>query len=104
VFPCSGKLILLPPDLHEEKQRLIEEGFGDWTKVHFNNFIRASAKHGRSEYEKIAKDVGRPLEETKRYAETFWSRGQKEFTPAEWEKAIKQVEKGSFQFSLLFGV
>lgn len=89
-----GKLILLPPDLHEEKTKLLEEGFGDWTKVHFNNFIRASAKHGRAEYEKIAKDVGRPVDETKRYAETFWSRGQKELSPQEWEKAIKQIEKG----------
>jgi SWI/SNF-related matrix-associated actin-dependent regulator of chromatin subfamily A member 5 len=89
-----GKLVLLPPELHEEKQRLLEEGFGDWTKVHFNNFVRASAKHGRQEYEKIAKDVGRPIEETKRYSETFWLRGQKEFSAQEWEKAIKQIEKG----------
>jgi SWI/SNF-related matrix-associated actin-dependent regulator of chromatin subfamily A member 5 len=89
-----GKLVLLPAEQHEEKLRLLEEGFGDWTKVHFNNFIRASAKHGRNEYEKIAKDVGRPIDETKRYADTFWLRGQRELSPQEWEKAIKQVEKG----------
>jgi SWI/SNF-related matrix-associated actin-dependent regulator of chromatin subfamily A member 5 len=89
-----GKLVLLPAEQHEEKLRLLEEGFGDWTKVHFNNFIRASAKHGRNEYEKIAKDVGRPIDEIKRYADTFWLRGQRELSPQEWEKAIKQVEKG----------
>jgi len=62
--------------------------------VHFNNFIRASAKHGRSEYEKIAKDVGRPVEETQRYSSVFWSRGGSELPPLEWDRVTKQIEKG----------
>ena len=95
--PQSGniaKFVVLPPDLQEEKTRLIAEAFGDWTKVHYNNFIRASAKHGRHEYEKVAKDVGRPVEETKRYAAAFWEKGATDLPLAEWERVTKQIEKG----------
>ncbi|KAJ1428852.1 Homeodomain-like protein, partial [Ochromonadaceae sp. CCMP2298] len=78
----------------EEKTNLLEAGFGDWTRVHFNNFVRASAKHGRNNYDKVGKDVGRPADETRRYAECFWSRGEEVFSTQEWERVIKQVEKG----------
>lgn len=88
-----GKFVVLSPELHEEKTQLQAEGFGDWTRVHFNNFIRASAKHGRSEYEKIAKDVGRPVEETQRYSSVFWRRGGSELPPLEWDRVTKQIEK-----------
>eukprot|EP00981_Chlorochromonas_danica_P005429 scaffold1091_cov164-Ochromonas_danica.AAC.52 len=89
-----GKFVVLPADLQEEKNRLIAEGFGDWTRVHYNNFVRASAKHGRDEYEKIAKDIGRPLDETKRYAQAFWEKGPKDLPPQEWERVVKLIEKG----------
>lgn len=62
-----GKLVLLPPELHEEKLRLISEAFGDWNKNHFNNFIKASAKYGRKQFQKISEDVGRPVEDILRY-------------------------------------
>jgi SWI/SNF-related matrix-associated actin-dependent regulator of chromatin subfamily A member 5 len=88
-----SKFVVLPQELHEEKTRLIGDAFGDWTKVHFNNFIRASAKHGRLEHEKIAKDVGRPLDETARYVKTFWEHGPAIFPPAEWDRLVKTVEK-----------
>lgn len=89
-----SKLVILPPQLHEEKQRLLSEGFGEWTRVHYNNFVKASAKHGRNEHEKIAKEMGKPVDEIKRYCEVFWSRGEAEFQPQEWDRMLKQVEKG----------
>ena len=89
-----GKLTVLPPEQHDEKMRLLAEAFGDWTRVHFNNFLRCAAKYGRSEFEKIAKDVARPLDEVRRYASVFWERGPSVFPPTEWEKLAKQVEKG----------
>lgn len=88
-----GKFVVLPLPLHEEKTQLILEGFGDWTRVHYNNFIRGSAKHGRTCYEKIAKDVGRPIDETQRYAIAFWERGSNEIPSAEWDRVTKQIEK-----------
>ena len=88
-----GKLMVLPLEQHEEKTRLLAEAFGDWTRVHYNNFVRGAAKFGRTEYDKMAKDVGRPTDEVRRYAEVFWDRGSIIFPPAEWEKVVKQVEK-----------
>ena len=89
-----SKLTVLPPELHELKQRLIGEAFGDWTRVHYNSFIRASAKHGRRAYDKIAKDVGRPMEDVQRYCETFWSKGPSMLPAAEFDRVVKLVEKG----------
>ncbi len=91
-----GKLQLLPDELHAEKNRLVGEGFGNWTRVHFNNFVRACAKHGRYEFDKIAKDVNRPIEEIKRYGETFWKKGSKELPSQEWDRVSKQIEKVRF--------
>jgi SWI/SNF-related matrix-associated actin-dependent regulator of chromatin subfamily A member 5 len=95
-----GKLMVLPQEQHDEKTRLLAEAFGDWTRVHYNNFIRGAAKFGRTEYDKVAKDVGRPVDEVRRYAEVFWDRGSIIFPPAEWEKVVKQVEKVSSTFVL----
>lgn len=88
-----GKLVLLPSDLHEEKLRLISEAFGDWNKNHFNNFIKASAKYGRKQFQKISEDVGRPVEDILKYAAVFWSKGSSSFPTAEWEKVVRAVEK-----------
>jgi len=96
-----GKLQLLSDDFHFEKTKLLNEGFGNWTRVHFNNFVRACAKYGRYEHEKIAKDVNRPVEETKRYAEVFWAKGSSEFPLQEWERVSKLIEKASI-FLLIF--
>ena len=82
---------ILPPELAQEKTKLLSEGFADWTKVQFNAFIRASGKYGRNEYEKMAKDIGKLPGEVKEYAEVFWSKGE---SLAEWDKLIKIIEKG----------
>ena len=63
--------------------------------------MRASAKHGRNAYEKIAKDVGRPVEETKRYAQAFWSKGASVFPAADWDRVVKQIDKVRHAWSLL---
>eukprot|EP01038_Epipyxis_sp_PR26KG_P008238 gene8238-11148_t len=89
-----SKFVVLPPQLHEEKTRLLSEAFGEWTRVHFNNFIRATAKHGRNEFDKISKDVGKAVDETTRYAKVFWDRGPVVFPQAEWDRYTKQIEKG----------
>eukprot|EP00624_Nannochloropsis_granulata_P006834 evm.model.NODE_52245_length_13930_cov_23.048960.2 len=85
---------LLTPSLAEEKARLLGEGFGEWSKNHFNLFCRASAKHGRNSHEKIAVEVGKTEEEVKRYAEVFWSKGEQALSDGEWKKVVTAVEKG----------
>jgi SWI/SNF-related matrix-associated actin-dependent regulator of chromatin subfamily A member 5 len=88
-----GKFFVLSSELQEEKTRLLASGFGDWTRVHYNNFVRASAKYGRAEFEKVAKDIGRPLDEVVRYANAFWEKGQRDLPAAEWDRVVKQIEK-----------
>lgn len=95
--PQSGSIIkfcVLDPEKHAEKLRLLGEAFGDWTKVHYNSFLKASAKHGRSAFEKIAKDVGKPVDETRRYSQAFWKRGSQVLSATDWERVVKQIEKG----------
>jgi SWI/SNF-related matrix-associated actin-dependent regulator of chromatin subfamily A member 5 len=65
-LPSSGTirdLVLLTAGQHEEKTRLLAEGFASWTRNHFTNFVKASSKYGRTKYGPIAQDVGRPEEE-----------------------------------------
>lgn len=89
-----SKIVVLPPDLQEEKTRLLAEAFGDWSRMHYTNFIKASAKYGRNNFEKIAEDVHRPLEEVSRYGTVFWKDGPDVFGSNDWEKIVRQVEKG----------
>jgi hypothetical protein len=69
-LPPAGsisKLVLLDVESHEEKNNLLAQGFGDWNRYHYSNFVKASAKYGRTQYGKISDDVGRPVEEVTRY-------------------------------------
>merc|ERR1712146_432326 len=52
---------LLPYEVAQEKEELLKEGFGDWTKYHYQNFIKSCAKYGRTAYDKIAEDIGKTL-------------------------------------------
>lgn len=89
-----NKIILLSEEEHQEKVRLLESAFSNWSKAHFNNLIRASAKFGRYEYDRIAKEIGQPVEEVKRYVETFYAKGHEVFSASDMERYIKQIEKG----------
>jgi len=88
------KLILLPEEEHAEKTRLLAEGFGDWNRYHYSNFVKASAKYGRNQYARISEDIGRPVEDITRYANVFWSKGPEQLPATEWERVTKQIEKG----------
>ncbi|CAN0553535.1 unnamed protein product, partial [Ectocarpus sp. 8 AP-2014] len=50
---------VLPEPLLSEKLRLLSEGFADWSKAQYMIFVRASAKHGRGAYDRIAAEVGK---------------------------------------------
>lgn len=87
---------LLSEDQVEEKARLLAEGFADWSRHHFTAFVKASGKYGRSDYAKIANDVGKPLSAIKTYSEAFWDQnfGKKRFTENEYDRVVKNIEKG----------
>jgi len=92
--PVNGRLQLLHPDTEAEKRQLLSQAFGDWTRVQFNSFIRGSARYGRHEYDKIAKEVVRPVDDIRRYARVFWALGKDVFGQTEWDKHMKIIEKG----------
>lgn len=58
-----------------EKEALSEQGFGDWNRRDFQQFINGSAKHGRKNYAEIAEEIdNKTLAEVKAYAKVFWAR------------------------------
>lgn len=59
----------------EERDRLLEEGFSNWSRRDFNAFVRACEKYGRNALEEIAREVdGKTDEEVRKYAAVFWER------------------------------
>ncbi|KAK7788863.1 hypothetical protein R5R35_007891 [Gryllus longicercus] len=58
-----------------EKEQLLTQGFTNWTKRDFNQFIKANEKYGRDDIENIAKDVeGKTPDEVMEYSTVFWER------------------------------
>ncbi|KFY23581.1 hypothetical protein V493_05763 [Pseudogymnoascus sp. VKM F-4281 (FW-2241)] len=75
-----------------EKLRLSEQGFGDWNKRDFQQFINGSAKYGRKNYDAIAEEVdNKTTAEVKAYAQIFWKR----YTDLnDYSKYINLIEAG----------
>ncbi|CAH1390903.1 unnamed protein product [Nezara viridula] len=58
-----------------EKEKLLTQGFTNWTKRDFNQFIKANEKYGRDDIDNISKEVeGKTPEEVRAYSEVFWER------------------------------
>ncbi|KAL1852711.1 chromatin remodeling complex Adenosinetriphosphatase [Paecilomyces lecythidis] len=75
-----------------EKARMSEEGFGNWNRRDFQQFINGSAKFGRTDYEGIATEVdSKTPEEVKEYAKVFWKR----YTEIQdYTKYLRVIEQG----------
>ena len=53
-----------------EKEELLKQGFTNWSKRDFNQFIKANEKFGRDDIDSISKDVeGKTPEEV---SSLFW--------------------------------
>ena len=87
---------LLSEEQKEEKASLLAEGFSDWSRHHYNAFVKASGKYGRSSYAKIANDVGKPVSAVQTFSEAFWDEdfGKKRFAENEYDRVVKLIEKG----------
>lgn len=65
----------LTQEEQDEKARMSEEGFGNWNRRDFQQFINGSAKFGRTNYEEIATEVdSKDPDEVEEYAKAFWER------------------------------
>ncbi|OTB12338.1 hypothetical protein K445DRAFT_66402 [Daldinia sp. EC12] len=82
----------LTEEEQEEKQRLSLQGFGDWNKRDFQQFINGSSRYGRHDYERIAEEVdSKTAAEVKAYAKVFWQR----YTEiADYNKYLQVIESG----------
>lgn len=75
-----------------EKELLLTQGFTNWTKRDFNQFIKANEKYGRDDIENIAKDVeGKSPEEVMEYSAVFWERCHE---LQDIERIMAQIERG----------
>ena len=57
---------MLTEDEISEKEDLLKQGFSNWTKRDFNQFVKANEKYGRDDIDSISKEVeGKTAEEVR---------------------------------------
>ena len=82
----------LTEEEQEEKEDLLTQGFTNWSKRDFNQFIRLHEKYGRDEIDSISKEIeGKTPEEVVEYSKTFWERCQE---LQDIDRLMAQIEKG----------
>lgn len=82
----------LTEEEQEEKAELSEQGFGDWNRRDFQQFINGSAKYGKTNYDKMADEVdSKTPAEIKAYAKVFWQRYDE---IADYAKYLQVIEAG----------
>jgi len=82
----------LTEEEQEEKAQLSEQGFADWNKRDFHQFINASGRYGRTDYESIASEVdSKTTGQVRAYAKVFW---QRHTEIADYNKYLKIIEDG----------
>ncbi|XP_029463739.1 probable global transcription activator SNF2L1 isoform X1 [Rhinatrema bivittatum] len=82
----------LNPEETEEKEKLLTQGFTNWNKRDFNQFIKANEKYGRDDIDNIAREVeGKTPEEVIEYSAVFWERCNE---LQDIEKIMAQIERG----------
>ena len=75
-----------------EKEKMSTQGFGEWNRRDFQQFINGSAKYGRTNYDGISIEVdGKIAKEIKEYAKVFW---QKYKDIDNYQKYIDTIEAG----------
>jgi len=82
----------LTEDEQAEKEELLKDGFANWTKRDFNQFVRLNEKYGRDDTDAISKEVeGKTIEEVVEYSKVFWERCQE---LQDCDRIMGQIEKG----------
>merc|ERR1719336_828412 len=82
----------LTEEEQEEKEDLLLQGFTNWSRRDFNQFIRLHEKYGRNEIDSISKEVeGKSPEEVVEYSKVFWERNHE---LQDIDRVMAQIEKG----------
>jgi SWI/SNF-related matrix-associated actin-dependent regulator of chromatin subfamily A member 5 len=85
----------MDPEDAKELEKLEKEGFGDWTRQHFKQFLTSCERYGRADKTRVCDEVaqltGKDLKEVQKYFATFWAR----FTELkDYSKYIDRIERG----------
>ncbi|CAM6103212.1 unnamed protein product [Calypogeia fissa] len=81
----------------EEKERLLEEGFSNWSRRDFNAFVRACEKYGRTDIRSVATEIeGKTEDDIVKYSKVFWER-YKDLN--DYDRIIKNIERGEARIS-----
>ena len=68
------------------------QGFTNWSKRDFNQFIRLHEKYGRDDIDNISKGIeGKSPDEVLEYSKVFWERCQE---LQDVDRIMAQIEKG----------
>ncbi|XP_001632824.2 SWI/SNF-related matrix-associated actin-dependent regulator of chromatin subfamily A member 5 [Nematostella vectensis] len=82
----------LTEEEQSEKDQLLQEGFTNWSKREFNQFIKACEKYGRDDMDNICQEVeGKTPQEVREYAAVFWERNDE---LQDLERIMAQIERG----------
>lgn len=85
----------LSPAEESEREKLLSEGFPDWSRKDFRSFCASLERHGRYDFASISRDVmsetNKDLSEIQRYYVAFWTSYQR---IGEWPKILDKIEKG----------
>ncbi|RMZ90644.1 hypothetical protein DV736_g2131, partial [Chaetothyriales sp. CBS 134916] len=74
------------------KSELQEQGFHNWNRRDFQQFINGSARYGRDNLEGIAVEVdSKNIGEIRQYAKAFWKNYK---LIEDWEKHVRAIEAG----------
>lgn len=86
---------LLSEELQAEKSKLLAEGFSEWKRLDYTNFVKASAKYGRNAFEKITLEIGKPENVVREFAAAFWGDlGRERIAEHEYDRVTKIIERG----------
>jgi SWI/SNF-related matrix-associated actin-dependent regulator of chromatin subfamily A member 5 len=79
----------------DEKQRLLAEGFVDWSRKDFKVFCTALEMHGRYDFDALCRDVtnetGKDRSEIQRYFVAFFTNYTR---IQDWPKVLERIERG----------
>ncbi|KAK8801168.1 hypothetical protein WA158_001938 [Blastocystis sp. Blastoise] len=85
----------LTAEEEDEKNRLLNEGFPNWSRVDFRHFLQALESYGRYNTSKIIEDIsstcGKTATEVRDYFQAFWKHYQ---YINGWKRILEKIEKG----------
>eukprot|EP00518_Triparma_eleuthera_P023385 CAMPEP_0197549118 /NCGR_PEP_ID=MMETSP1320-20131121/3085_1 /TAXON_ID=91990 /ORGANISM="Bolidomonas sp., Strain RCC2347" /LENGTH=1500 /DNA_ID=CAMNT_0043109277 /DNA_START=71 /DNA_END=4571 /DNA_ORIENTATION=+ len=86
---------ILPKEMAVEKKRLLAQGFPMLTKRDYFRFARGIANKGKDSLSEVANDMGIAFEIVEAYAARFWSDGEALLGQKEWDRVMRQIDKGA---------